>query len=195
MGARVYRATADDYQRNIKAWTLTSTGPYYSTPYFIRLSKNGDPNSAFTYNLGNGGPDADQRAVVDQGFLELPRLGVLPANDPDVARSLAVVDSTIRATTSTGTGFYRYGTSAAGTEDGYGDCNTADPTDCTVQGKPWAAVCDAQAQNHGSGHLWPALAGERAEHALDVGDRSQATGLLAGIYGFLYIALQLHSGG
>ena len=40
------------------------------------------------YNLGNGSVDADQRAVVDAGFLELTRLGVLPANDPDVtARS------------------------------------------------------------------------------------------------------------
>ena len=61
-GARVYRATADHYQRSVKSWTLTTTGPLSSQPYFIRLSKNGDPNAAVTYNLGNGGPDADQRA-------------------------------------------------------------------------------------------------------------------------------------
>jgi glucoamylase len=164
LGARVYRATADYYQRNIKGWTVTTNGPLDPKPYFIRLSKNGDPDSAVTYNLGNGGPDADQREVIDQGFLELPRLGVLRSDDADVQRSLAVVDSVIKRTTSSGDGFYRYGTSTPGTEDGYGDCHVPDPTSCTVEGKPWAGVCGTQEQNKGSGHLWPALAGERAEH-------------------------------
>jgi glucan 1,4-alpha-glucosidase len=183
-GARIYRATADHYQRSIKSWTLTSTGTLSSQPYFIRLSKNGDPNAAVTYNLGNGGPDADQRAVMDAGFLELPRLGILPATDPDVVRSLGLVDSVISRSTATGTGFYRYGTAAPGTEDGYGDCNVnPDSTDCTVQGKPWAGVCQAQAQNHGSGHLWPALAAERAEHELVTGNGSGAAGLLASMSG------------
>jgi len=176
-GARIYRATADHYQRNVKGWTVTTNGPLSTSPYFIRISKNGDPNSAFTYNLGNGGPNADQRAVADQGFLELTRLGIFAANDPVVANSVAVTDSVIRRTTSTGDGIYRYGTSAAGSEDGYGDCNTADGNDCSVQGKPWAGVCGAQGQNKGSGHLWPALAAERAEHAIATGSGSAATAL------------------
>ena len=129
------------------------------------------------YNLGNGGPDADQRSVIDQGFLELPRLGVLRSDDADVQRSLALVDAVIRATTSSGDGFYRYGTSTPGTEDGYGDCNTGDPTDCTVEGKPWAGVCGTQGQNKGSGHLWPALAGERAEHEIATGGGADAVTL------------------
>ena len=54
-------------------------------PYFIRLSKTGDPNAAISYNVGNGGPTLDQRSVIDAGFLELVRLGELPADDPDVA--------------------------------------------------------------------------------------------------------------
>ena len=85
----------------------------------------------------------------------------------------------VKATTPSGTGFYRYGTSTPGTEDGYGDCNTSDPTDCTVQAKPWAGVCGAQGQNKGSGHLWPALSGERAEQAVARGQSSTAVGLLA----------------
>ena len=177
--ARVYRATADDFQRHVKAWTLTTNGSLSTSPYFIRLSKTGDPNAAVSYNLGNGGPTADQRDVIDQGFLEYARLGILPTSDPDIAASLGVVDQVIKATTPSGTGFYRYGTSAPGTEDGYGDCNTSDTTDCTVQGKPWAGTCAAQGQNQGSGHLWPALSGERAEHALATGDRSTAVQLLS----------------
>ena len=37
--ARVWRATADEFQRNLKRWTLTTNGPLSPDPYFIRLSK------------------------------------------------------------------------------------------------------------------------------------------------------------
>src|SRR3954452_11297392 len=111
--SRLYLATADQFQRSIKDWAVTTTGPY-APRYFIRLSRTGDPDAAITYNLGNGSIDADQLRVIDQGFLDLTRLGALSASDPDVKQSLAVVDSVIRR----GNGFYRYGTSAAGTEDG-----------------------------------------------------------------------------
>lgn len=170
--ARVYRATADHFQRSVKGWTVTTTGPYGSGRYFIRLSKNGDPDEAVTYNLGNGGPDADQRAVIDAGFQELVRLGALPADDADVQASLPIVDRTIRTQTASGTGFYRYGTSTPGTEDGYGDCWVADPTTCEPDGKPWPTG------NSGSGHYWPVLSGERAEQQLQTGDRAGATALL-----------------
>ena len=76
--ARVYQAVADDFQRTVKKQTVTTTGSYSPKPYFTRLTKNGDPDSAVTYNLGNGSIDADQRNVVDGGFQELVRLGELP---------------------------------------------------------------------------------------------------------------------
>ena len=57
---------------------MTTNGPLAAHPYFIRLSKTGDPNAAISYNVGNGGPTLDQRAVIDAGFLELVRLGELP---------------------------------------------------------------------------------------------------------------------
>ncbi|MFI5101532.1 MAG: glycoside hydrolase family 15 protein, partial [Actinomycetes bacterium] len=94
-GARVYRATADTYQRDIKAWTVTTNGPYSSSPYFIRLSKTGDPDAAIAYNLGNGGPTADQRSVIDGGFQELARLGELPISDSDIQASLGVLDKQV----------------------------------------------------------------------------------------------------
>ncbi len=170
--ARVYRAAADHFQRSVKGWTVTTTGPY-ADRYFIRLAKTGDPDAAVEYGLGNGGPTADQRAVVDQGFLELTRLGILPADDPDVRASLAVVDTVLRRDVPGGPGFYRYGTSAAGTEDGYGDCWEPDPTTCAPSGAPWPNG------NAGSGHLWPVLSGERGEHQLQLGDRRGAATMLA----------------
>jgi glucoamylase len=176
--ARVYRSTADHFQRSIKGWTVTTSGPYGAGRYFIRLSKNGDPNAAMSYGLGNGSINADQRSVIDAGFLELVRLGILPANDSDVELSLPIVDDVIGRVTPSGQGFYRYGTSLAGSEDGYGDCFEADPTNCAPDGRPWPTG------NTGSGHLWPVLSGERAEHALQTGDSSGALALLRDMHAF-----------
>ena len=170
--ARLYQATADDFARNIKAWTVTTTGPYGSGRYFIRVSKTGDPNAAISYGLGNGSITVDQRSVVDAGFLELVRLGILPARDSDIRASLNVVDNTIEAQTNSGPGFYRYGTSAAGSEDGYGDCFQPSASSCTTPGAPWAPT------GVGTGHLWPVLSDERAQYDLAAGQTRSARSLL-----------------
>jgi glucoamylase len=170
--ARLYQATADDFQRNVKNWDVTTTGPD-GPAYFIRLSKTGDPNAAISYNLGNGGPTVDQRSVIDGGFQELARLGELPVSDPDIQASLGVLDRQISVTTPSGTGYYRYGTSAAdGSADGYGDCYQPSQSSCTVQGEPWPAT------DTGTGHLWPVLSGERAESDIAAGNLTGAAALL-----------------
>ncbi len=176
--AQVYQATADDFQRSIKSWTVTTSGPY-APRYFIRLSKTGDPNAAISYSLGNGGPTVDQRAVVDGGFQELVRLGELPVSDPDVQASLGVLDKQISVSTPSGTGYYRYGTSAAqGSADGYGDCYQPSQTSCTTPGAPWAPT------GTGTGHLWPVLSGERAESDVAGGDMTGAGSLLQAMFNF-----------
>jgi glucoamylase len=170
--ARLYQATADDFARNIKAWTVTTTGPY-APRYFIRVSKTGDPNAAISYMLGNGNSaSTDQRSIVDAGFLELVRLGILPARDPDIRASLGVIDKTIEAQTNSGPGFYRYGTSAPGSEDGYGDCVPGGASSCSVLGAPWPPT------DTGTGHLWPVLSDERAEYDLSAGQGGTARSLL-----------------
>ena len=169
--ARLYQATADDYQRNVKSWTVTDTGPYGGHRYFIRLSPTGDPNAAETYNLNNGSlNDVDQRSVVDAGFLELTRLGELPANDPDVQISLKIVDSILERQTPSGPGWHRYGVQSSGSTDGYGDCYEPDPTSCSPSGAP-------SYNGVGSGHLWPIFDGERAEQDLQTGDSAGANRL------------------
>jgi glucoamylase len=176
--AQLYQATADDFQRNIKSWTVTTTGPD-GPRYFIRLSKTGDPNAAISYNLGNGGPALDQRTVLDGGFQELVRLGELPVADPDVQASLAVIDKHIAVSTPSGTGYYRYGNSAAsGSADGYGDCYQPSQDSCTVPGAPWPPT------DTGTGHLWPNLSGERAESDLAEGATSGAESLLQAMINF-----------
>jgi glucoamylase len=172
--ARVYQATADDFQRNVQGWTVTSTGPDSTSPYFIRLSKTGDPNAATTYNLSNGGPTVAQDTVIDGGFQELVRLGELSPSAPVVKNSLSVLDSTISVKTPSGTGYYRYGTNAAdGSADGYGDCYQPSQTSCTTVGEPWPTT------DTGTGHLWPVLSGERGESAIAEGDPSEASSMLS----------------
>jgi glucan 1,4-alpha-glucosidase len=155
--AALYRGVADDFQRSIKGWTVTTNGPL-APRYFIRLSKTGDPNAAIAYNVGNGGPTLDQRRVIDAGFLELSRLGELPANDADILASLPVVDTTIGSTTASGAGWHRYN------GDGYGDRDS--------DGRPWAPT------GQGTGHLWPVLSAERGEHSLQSGQAAAAATVL-----------------
>src|SRR5215218_6357348 len=161
--AAVWLGVADSWQRQVKGWTVTTSGAL-APRYFIRLSKTGDPNAAISYNVGNGGPTLDQRAVVDAGFLELVRLGLLRVEDPDVVRSLQVVDATIKSTTTNGPGWHRYN------GDGYGDRGS--------DGRPWAP------SGEGTGHLWPALSAERGEHEHAAGNTAEATTLLDGMSRF-----------
>ncbi len=176
--AQLYQATADDFQRMIKTWTVTTTGPD-APAYFIRLSKTGDPNAVISYSLGNGGPTLDQRTVIDGGFQELVRLGELPVSDPDIQASLAVLDKQISVATPSGTGYYRYGNSAAdGSADGYGDCYQPSQTSCTTPGAPWPPT------DTGTGHLWPVLSGERAESDLAERQAGSAADLLKAMINF-----------
>lgn len=161
--AAVWLGVADSWQRQLKAWTLTTSGSL-APRYFIRLSKTGDPNAAISYNVGNGGPTLDQREVIDAGFLEYARLGLLAPGDPDIARSLQVVDATIKTVTLRGPGWHRYN------GDGYGDRGS--------DGRPWAP------SGQGTGHLWPALSAERGEQEQATGGPALAASLLLGMSRF-----------
>ena len=112
---RPWLATARDWAGRIEAWTVTATGPLSPEPYYLRLTKDGDPNAATVYNVGDGGADLDQRAVVDPSFLELVRLGVRPADDPVVRNTVEVVDRELGVDTPSGQFWHRF------TDDGYGE--------------------------------------------------------------------------
>lgn len=142
--AAKYLAVADNWQANVKNWTLTTTGPLSgSHRYFERIDDNGNPNDGGQVGLKNGGGTWDERQVVDQGFLELTRLGVLPANDPDVASSLKVIDDNLQVLTPEGPLWHRYN------HDGYGETST---------GAPYTGA--------GIGRAWPVFSGERGEYEL-----------------------------
>lgn len=157
--ATKYEVTARSWASSVKSWTLTTSGELAGgTPYFIRLSRTGDPNAGTPLDTGNGGPTVDERTVVDAGFLELVRLGVLPANDADVRTSLRVVDENISVRIGSHRYYYRYN------HDGYGE---------GPSGQPWSG------DEGGAGRLWPLLSGERGEYELLAGRMSAAKRRLA----------------
>ena len=151
-----YLRVADERQRNVDAWTLTSTGPLSADPYYLRLTKDKKPDAGTTYTIGDGGPTIDQRAVVDPSFLELVRLGVKPADAAGVTSSLPVVDRELGVDTPNGRFWHRY------SFDGYGEL---------PDGGPFGTAGNI-------GRLWPIFAGERGEYELLAGEDRAASGRL-----------------
>jgi glucoamylase len=146
-------AVADDWQSKVDGWTVTTNGPYSSKPYYLRLTKDGNPNAGTTYSIGDGGPAAeDQRRVVDPSFLELVRLGVKRFDHPPILSTLPVVDHQLGVDTPNGRFWHRY------TFDGYGETRTGGPWDVSDPGT-FRTI----------GRAWPIFAGERGEYELLAG--------------------------
>ena len=146
--AAQYRAVADDWRSQLDHWTVTTNGPLSSSPYFLRLTVDGNADAGTTYTLSDGGPTVDQRTVVDPSFLELVRLGVLRADNPAIISTLPVVDRELGVDTPNGEFWHRYN------HDGYGESLTGGPF----------------GNNDGVGRLWPIFAGERGEYELAAGE-------------------------
>ena len=168
--ARLYQATADDFPRNVKSWTVTTTGPYSAAP-----TSSGCPRPATrtrrspTTSATAARPPPSTRSI-DGGFLELARLGE-PRRADAVVQALALGRSTppSRVRRPSGTGFYRYGTNAAnGSADGYGDCSPADSQTSLHHQRP-AVAADRHAAPGTCGRC---SSGERGEYDVAAGDPS-----------------------
>ncbi|MGH1565227.1 glycoside hydrolase family 15 protein [Mumia sp. DW29H23] len=149
---------ADSWAAQVKDWTVTTTGPLSTRPYFLRLTKNGQPDTASPYQMGDGGPvQIDQRRVVDPSFLALTRWGILPPDDPDVVSSLPVVDRELKVSTPNGPFWRRF------SFDGYGE---------TRDGGQWTITDPGTFTTLGRG--WPILTGERGEQEVAAGRDASA---------------------
>jgi glucoamylase len=161
--ARRYLAVADAWQARVKDWTVTTTGPYSSGPYFLRVTKDGNPNAGTTYKIGDSGPSAaDQRTVVDPSFLDLVRLGVLRADDPAIVNSLKVIDEQLGVPTANGFFWHR------ASFDGYGEKRNGDQWEFGLPDDSFITL----------GRAWPLLNGERGEYQIAAGDVGAALGQL-----------------
>ena len=156
--AATYEATADAWQQQVESWTATTNGPYSPRPYYVRVTKDGNPNDGTTYSLGDNFPrPVDEREIVDNSFLGLVLFGAKRHDDPVILNSLAVGDAQLRVRTPNGPVWYRF------TYDGYGE---------TATGADWNIFPTAERQTFG--RLWPLLTGERGEYALIAGRSATA---------------------
>lgn len=150
---------ADYLRAHVKEWTVTTCGDLLPQVrrYFVRLNPAPrgtapEPGSVNTSELTlparkPGEPEAyPARNIVDAGFLQLVRLGVFPAYDPDIVQSLRVVDAVLRVETPKGPCWHRYN------HDNYGQKNDGSCFDGT-----------------GVGRAWPLLTGERGHYELAAG--------------------------
>ncbi len=147
-----YRTTADRWAADVERWTVSTNGPFAPPSYFVRLTASGQPDRGEPLEINNDGGTWDEREVVDAGFLELVRLGIVPFDSPAIVASLKVVDRQIRVETPNGPGWYRYN------HDGYGE---------EPDGDGWTGM-------GGVGRAWPLLTGERGEYELAAGRDASA---------------------
>jgi glucoamylase len=151
--AHEWLTLADRWKAKLKSWTVTTNGPLSSHPYFLRLTKDGSPNTGTPYSIGDGGPAAvDQRRVVDPSFLDLVRYGILRPHDRAVRSTLPVIDSQLGVSTPNGPFWHRY------SFDGYGEGRTGGEWDITDPGADLTL-----------GRAWPLLTAERGEYAVTAG--------------------------
>ncbi len=158
--AATYQSTALSWAAEVGSTTYTTSGPYGTGRYFLRITPDGSPDSGSSIGIANGGGSHDDRTVVDPSFLELVRLGIKAATATDITSTLSVVDSELQVTTPEGPVWHRYNF------DGYGE---------TPSGGDYTGS--------GTGNPWPVLTGERGEYDVAAGNLSGAQSLLATMAG------------
>ena len=159
--AEFLESYADFLKNHLEEWTVTTEGSLLSgvSRYFVRLNpaKPGEVASPDSVNkaelkLTSQPPDTPEsypaRDIVDGGFLQLVRYGILAADNPLIVESLRVVDAVIKEETPSGPVWHRYN------HDGYGQ---------KPDGGPY--------QQWGKGRPWPLLTGERGHYELAAGGK------------------------
>jgi len=150
---------ADFLECHVMAWTVTTDGTLVPgiRRHFIRIQPV-DPNDpeadenpdrgVLTIRNRPPGESADfpAKAVIDAGFLELVRYGIVKPGETVVEDSLRVVDATLKVDTPFGPCWRRYN------HDGYGQRD---------DGGPFVGW--------GRGRAWPLLTGERGHYELGAG--------------------------
>jgi glucoamylase len=150
---------ADFLRSHLEEWTVTTAGSLLAgtSRYFVRLNptkpgETAEPGAVdkaelyLTSQPPNAPHSYPARDIVDGGFLQLVRYGILSADDPLIVESLRVVDSVLKTETPSGPCWHRYN------HDGYGQ---------TPGGGPYTSW--------GQGRAWPLLTGERGHYELAAG--------------------------
>lgn len=156
--AEIYLAAADKLETNLENWMFTTSGDLGDGSYFIRITRNQDPNDKAMLGDNNGRPGLPEDQIVDGGFLELVRYGVRSPVATSIQGSLEELDGAhednLRVRYEFGenlTGWRRYGNDGYG-EDGEGGTNYHEIDGGNTPGQ--------------RGRVWPFFSGERAHYEM-----------------------------
>ena len=151
-----YLATADDYAGKIESRMFTTEGSLGDGKYFVRITRNEDPNDRAPIGEANAQQGLPEDQIVDGGFLELVRYGVRPANASSIVATLPEYDDQtredrlrVRYDLNGVPAWRRYG------NDGYGE-NVE-----TGNGYGVGGMTPGQ-----RGRVWPFFTGERGHYDL-----------------------------
>jgi len=159
-----YLVAADDYASQIEARMFTTEGSLGDGNYFVRITRNEDPNDRAPIGEANAQVGLPEDQIIDGGFLELVRYGVRAADAPSILATLPEYDDQtredrlrVRYDLNGFPAFRRYG------NDGYGE-NVE-----TGGGYGVGGMTTGQ-----RGRVWPFFTGERGHYQLSrVLDREQ----------------------
>ena len=73
---QAYLKKADEWQKERRVDDGHQDRAVQPSQYYLRVTKNGKPDSGDMMQVSDGGPLTDERNVVDPSFLDLVRLGV-----------------------------------------------------------------------------------------------------------------------
>lgn len=154
--AERYLATADDYAGKIESRMFTTEGSLGDGKYFVRITRNDNPNDRAPIGEANAQQGLPEDQIVDGGFLELVRYGVRPADAPSIVATLPEYDDQtredrlrVRYDLNGVPAWRRYG------NDGYGE-NVE-----TGNGYGVGGMTPGQ-----RGRVWPFFTGERGHYDL-----------------------------
>jgi glucoamylase len=137
--AKFYLKKADEWRNNVANWTFTTTGYHGNKQYYIRINANQDPNDDVQLSFGNNTGSHGEKYIIDGGFLELVRMGVMSPKDWTILETISEYDSILKQNIpDKGPAWFRYN------YDGYGEYNDGTNFD-----------------NGGRGRLWPIFTAER----------------------------------
>jgi glucoamylase len=169
------KSKATEISSKIESRMVTTKGKIKGgeDTYFLRLSRSDDANEPGIQDERNGRVGLRGDLILDAGFLELVRYGVYPANEVNIARSLAFIDDetlpenlrvkysfSFKGEKGTFPGFRRYG------NDGYGEDQ--------ITGDNYA-VFGISSKNQ-RGRVWPIFTGERGHYELALA-KTKASGV------------------
>lgn len=156
--AATYLAAADRLEANLEAWMFTTNGDLGNGSYFIRITRNQDPNDKAMLGDNNGRPGLPEDHIIDGGVLELVRYGVRAWDAPSIVNTLEELDGAHEDNLRVRyefpddhVGWRRYG------NDGYGEDGEAGTNYHEIDGG------NTPGQR---GRVWPFFSGERAHYEM-----------------------------